>query len=211
MEKISVVFPEDIEKYVSLQCNDRREEFSCLSEIREIERFLKEAPAVALDVGSGIGRVSVFFFKYFKWTRTLFILADGDSGDKQLSGTRTGKSDFYNSLKATESYCQANGMENFKTFNLEESGWGKLPRKPDFVYSFKALGFHWAFNPFLEDVHSALRKKCCLIFELRAGNPGSFNWTEQQIGKINPNKYDIVGLFLEADRKAENFIVLEKR
>lgn len=211
MDKISVIFPENTEKYVDLQCNDKREEYYCLSEIREIERFMKNTPEVVLDVGSGIGRSSVLFFKYFKWEKTFFILADGNSGNVQLAGIRTGDSEFYNSIDATKSFCEANGIQNFKTFNLEKRGWDKLPQKPDLVYSFKALGFHWPINSFLEDVYSSLRKKCHLIFELRAGNTGSLNWTEQQIEKIDRDKYDIIGLFLESDRKAGNFIILEKK
>ena len=211
MDKISVVFPEDTKKYVALQCNGNIEDYTCLAEIGEIEKYLKRTPRVALDVGSGIGRASVFFFKYFKWLRTLFILADGDSGDVQLAGRRTGETDYYNSLKATDSYCRANGMQNFKTFNLEKNGWDNLSRKPDLVYSFKALGFHWPINLFLEGAYSALSQKCRLIFELRSGNPQSFEWTKKQIDAIDRNKYEIIGLFLEVDRKPGNFIILEKK
>ena len=211
MDKISVIFPEDTKKYVCLHSNDKKEDYSYLSGIGEIEKYLKKTPRVALDVGSGIGRASVFFFKYFKWTKTFFILADGDSGEVQLTGIRTGKSDFLNSLKATESYCRANGIVNFKTFNLEKNGWDKLPRKPDLVYSFKSLGFHWVFNSFLEDAYSALSKNCRLFFELRAGNPVSLAWTKKQIEDIDRAKYDIAELFLEANRKSGNFIVLEKK
>ena len=156
-------------------------------------------------------RASVFFFKALGWENTLFILADGDSGNVQFAGMRKGKAEFYNSLKATESYCQANGIQNFKTFNLEKLAWNKLPRKPDLVYSFKALGFHWPLNSFLEDAYPALAKKCRLIFELRAGNPVCLKWTQQQIAGIDRDKYDIAGLFLEADRKADNFIILERQ
>jgi len=72
------------------------------------------------------------------------------------------------------------------------------------------LGFHWAFNPFLEEAYPALRRKCRLVFDLRAGNPGSLNWTDEQIGKIDPDKYKVIGLSLKANRKKGNFIVLEK-
>lgn len=211
MDKISVVFPEDTKKYVALQCNGNIEDYTCLAEIGEIEKYLKRTPRVALDVGSGIGRASVFFFKYFKWSKSHFILADGNSGDVQLAGRRTGETDYYNSLKATDSYCRANGMQNFKTFNLEKNGWDNLSRKPDLVYSFKALGFHWPINSFLRDVYSLLSKNCRLFFELRAGNPASLEWTKKQIGEIEHIKYEIADLFLEADRKSGNFIILEKK
>lgn len=210
MDKVNVIFPEDTKKYVGLHCNNKIKQFSLLCELKDIEKYLRRTPRVALDVGAGLGRASVFFFKALNWKKTLFILADGDSGEMQFAGMSEGKAEFYNSLKATESYCQANGMQDFKTFNIEKLAWGKLPREPDLVYSFLALGFHWPINSFLEDVYPALSKKCRLIFELRAGNAVALKWAVQQIENIDRNKYDIIGRFLKADRKAENFIILEK-
>lgn len=211
MNDISVVFPKNTEKYVGLQCNNNKKEFSSLYGIEKIEEFLKKTPRVALDVGSGLGRVSVFFFKFLEWNETLFILADGDSGDKQFAGMRKGKADFYNSFTATESFCRANGMTNFKTFNLEKSTWNKLPNKPDLVYSFRALGMHWPINSFLEDVYPMLRKKCRLIFELRGTDEAALTWTKQQIAKINHSKYGIINIFLTPGKKIDNFIILERK
>ena len=211
MDKMSVIFPEETKKYIELQSNNRLEEYSYLPEIDGIEKYLKDInPSVAVDVGSGIGRASVFFFKYFNWIDTLFILADGDSGDKQLSGIREGKTDFYNSLEATEAFCRANGMSNFRTLNLEKSKWRELDCKPDLIYSFKALGFHWPVNSFLEEIYPLLNDKCLLIFDLRAGDVNSLDWTNQQIKRIDRGKYDIIELSLMAHRKKGNFIVLEK-
>jgi len=211
MNQISVIFPKVTKPYVEFQSNNRFEEYSYLPEIEGIEGYLKDMnPKIALDVGSGIGRASVFFFKYYNWADTLFILADGNSGNKQLSGMRTGKADFYNSLEVTEAFCRANGMSKFRVFNLEESRWEDLDCMPDLIYSFKALGFHWAFNPFLEEAYSILGKKCRLIFDLRAGDSRALNWTREQIGKVDPNKYKVIALSLEIDRKKGNFIILEK-
>jgi len=182
-----------------------------LPELEGIEKYLKDMnPRVALDVGSGIGRASVFFFKYYNWEDTLFILADGDSGERQLSGIRKGESDFYNSLEATEIYCQVNGMSKFMTFNLEKFRWGELPYKPDLVYSFKALGFHWPINSFLEKMYPILDEKCRLIFDLRAGSVKALDWANQQIKRTDWGKYDLTELSLRPDRKKGNFMVLEK-
>lgn len=212
MNYVEITFPKETKKYIELQSNNRLEEYSYLPEIDGVEKYLKDmSPKVAVDVGSGIGRASVFFFKYFNWTDTLFILADGDSGEKQLSGIRTGEIDFYNSLKATESYCRANGMSNLRTFNLEKLGWEELGYNPDLVYSFRALGFHWPINSFLEEIYSLLKNKCLLIFDLRAGNVKALDWTNQQIKRIDWGKYELTELSLRPDRKKGNFIILEKR
>lgn len=211
MNYVEITLPKEAQKYVRLQRNDEQEGFLYLAEIEGIEKYLKNLnPKVVLDVGSGIGQASVFFFKYFNWTDSLFVLADGDSGEKQLSGMRTGKADFYNSLRVTESFCKENGISNFRTFNLEKFGWKELGCKPDLVYSFLALGFHWSINPFLEEIHSLLNDKCLLIFELR-GRIIAKDWINQQIKGIDCKKYQIKELFYEPEKKKGNFIVLEKK
>jgi len=210
MYRIEVVLPKDVEKYIGLQCNDEKEIFSKLPEIEKIRPYLKSlAPKVALDVGSGIGRASIYFFKHFHWINTRFILADGDSGETQLSGIRTGKFEFYNSLDATHSFCKANGLHNFETFNLEKHKWAELSYCPDLVYSFMALGFHWFVNSFLDDVYSFLKDGCLLIFGLRGGEKAR-DWITQQICGINDREYRVIEILFEPKKKRGGFMVLEK-
>ena len=210
MYRIEVVFPEDVEKYIGLQCNDEKEVFSKLPEIEKIRSYLKNlAPKVALDVGSGIGRTSIYFFKHFHWINTRFILADGDSGETQLSGIRTGKFEFYNSLDATHSFCRANGLHNFETFNLEKYKWTELSHCPDLVYSFMALGFHWPVNSFLDDIYPVLKDGCLLIFGLRGGEKAR-DWIERQMGEINQKEYRVIEISFEPKKKRGGFMVLEK-
>lgn len=209
--KIKVNFPEEIQKYIDLQCNDKKEDFLLLSEIKGIEGYLKDLnPKAILDVGSGIGRASVFFFKYFNWKDTLFVLADGDSGDKQLSGMRTEGLDFYNSLEATKVFCKSNGMQNIEIFNIEKHKWNELNHRPDLVYSFLALGFHWPINSFLEDIYPFLEDDCLLVFGLRGGVKAK-DWINQQIEKIDYNKYQIIEFYSESEKKKGDFVVLRKK
>ena len=147
-------------------------------------------------------------FKQFCWIRTRFILADGNSGKKQLNGIRTGEADFYNSLSATKLFCQANGMRNFEVFNLEKYKWTDLDHRPDLVYSFKALGFHWPINSFLFDIHSQLEDNCLLIFGLRGGTR-SMGWINGQMGEIDQKKYRIIEALI-SPRKSIGSIVMEK-
>jgi len=209
--EIEVSFPEKVQKYIDLQCNNKKNDFLQLSEIKGIEKYLKDLnPKIALDMGSGIGRASVFFFKYFNWKNTLFILADGDSGDKQLSGMRAEGPDFYNSLNATELFCKSNGMENIETFNIEKCKWEDLSYRPDLVYSFLALGFHWPINSFLEDIYPFLKNNCLLIFGLRGGTKAK-DWISQQIEKIDSSKYQIIEFYSESEMKRGDFMVLKKK
>jgi len=210
-KEIKIVFPESVKKYMRLQCNDEIRLYNHLIEIEKIEKYLKDLkPKIALDMGSGIGRASVFFFKYFNWTDTLFIEADGNSGEIQLSGIRNGEKEFYNSLKATELFCRANEIENLKLFNLEKHTWKELDCKPDLVYSFAALGFHWSFNQFLIDIYPFLESKCILIFGLR-GKTQIKSWIDNQVKNINFDEYRIIEFFFDAKNKKGGFIILEKK
>ena len=210
MYRIEVTFPREAEEYIGLQCNNEKEVFSKLPEIEEIRLYLRDLnPNVVLDVGSGIGRASVYFFKHFRWTDTRFILADGDSGKTQLSGIRTGEGEYYNSLDATRAFCEANGLYNFETFNLGKHKWGELNCRPDLAYSFMALGFHWPVNSFLDDVHDSLEDKCLLIFGLRGGERAR-GWIGQQIREINRKEYRVVEISFEPKKKRGGFMVLEK-
>ena len=211
LNRIEVVFPNDVEEYIGVQCNDRRNEFSMMPEIKIIKHHLVGlSPKVALDVGAGIGRASVFFFKQFGWINTRFILADGDSGKKQLHGMRTGKADFYNSLSATKSFCRANGMLNFEVFNLEKYKWAELNYRPDLVYSFKALGFHWPINSFLDDIHPKLEDNCLLIFGLRGEAKAiKRHWVRRQIEMIDRKKYRVIDTVADL-KKSIGYVALER-
>ena len=108
--------------------------FTDLREIDAINPYLQEMnPNCVLDIGSGLGRVSVYLFKRYGWEDTRFVLADGDSGNVQLANLRTGKKDFYNSMASTRIFCEANDMEDIELLNLEEQKLVKntLKRKCD--------------------------------------------------------------------------------
>jgi len=208
--KVEVTFPKEIKAYVELQCNNDESIFTHLPEIAGIEKYLWHLkPKVALDVGSGIGRASVFFSKYFDWKDTLFVLADGDSGLKQIFGMRDEAKEFYNSLEATDIFCRANGVAKYEPFNLEHGKWDELERKPDLVYSFLALGFHWPINSFLDEIYPQLAEHCLLIFGMR-GKKG-FAWVDQQIEKIDKEHYKVIEFFFTPEAKKGSFLVLEKR
>jgi len=210
-QKLNIVFPEDVKKYVKLQCNNKLRLFFNPPEFKRIKDFLKKLnPKVVLEMGSGIGRASVCLFKYFNWENTLFILADGDSGEKQLSGMRKWAREYYNSLDATESFCRANKLNNFRIFNLEKSTWKDLSCKPDLVYSFYALGFHWPINQFLIDIYPFLENKCNLIFGLR-GTSYAKKWVDNQVNNIDYDKYRIINNFFDPEDVESGSIILERK
>ena len=122
-------------------------------------------PAVCLELGAGIGRMSVYFRKRFDWKDTFFYLQDGDSGDVQYGGIRDhNKDEFYNSFEATRDFCLANGLENFQTVQLLSA----ITKPVNFCYSFAAIGFHWHIDLYLDQLSGVLAEGAHLLFELKA-------------------------------------------
>lgn len=163
---IDVIFPESTMKYVALQANSDTIIYRQPPYFSVVEEWVRGLnPAVCLELGAGIGRMSVYFRKKFGWQDTFFYLQDGDSGDVQYGGIRNhNDGEFYNSLTATREFCQANGLQHFQTVqSLPE-----VTRPVNFCYSFAAIGFHWHIDLYLDDLPQLLAKDARLLFELKA-------------------------------------------
>lgn len=167
---IDITFPESTLQYCSLQCNSARSDYTACPEVLLIADFLASIsrPKNCLDIGSGIGRVSVFLHKSYAWPGTKYWLLDGDSGTTQIAGMNyTPSQAFYNSMQATKDFCQANGLANFETINISAS-----PKMPnglfDLCYSCKAIGFHWPLKDYLDLLGSATAPNAHLFLELRS-------------------------------------------
>ena len=123
--KIDIKFPKNVKKYIDLQCNGSLFKYTELPELETIEGVLSGVtPKNVLEIGAGIGRASVYLFKYFNWEGVNFYLLDGNSGDIQVNGTNhsESKNSFYNSIDATKAFCKANNLNNLnlclKTWKL---------------------------------------------------------------------------------------------
>ncbi|MEK6222753.1 MAG: hypothetical protein N2D54_10960 [Chloroflexota bacterium] len=164
--QIEVVFPESVKPFVKMQAND---DFIIYRDPPYFpvvaERVRAYNPAVALELGAGVGRMSHYFFKKFGWLKTFFYLQDGDSGDEQYGGIRGSIEDeYYNSFQAATDFCQANGMTHFELIHQL----AKVTKPVDFVYSFAAIGFHWHINLYLDQLPPLLAEGAKLLFEIRA-------------------------------------------
>ena len=195
MKSIDIKFPDETKKYVDMQCNKVLEDYTQCPELIPILTFLdKFRPQNILEIGSGLGRISVFLLKYFNWIDTNFFLLDGDSGDKQVAGMNWKlENKYYNSLGATKLFCEANQMKNFTIINAEKAY--SLPRNTfDLCYSCKAIGFHWPINDYLDIISSSIKTGAYLFFELRSMRKDHYHnldrhtrackFTQMQLDKI---------------------------
>jgi hypothetical protein len=163
---IEIVFPYVTKMYVVMQHNNDpiiNRQPPYFSVVEEWVRGLN--PGVCLELGAGIGRMSVYFFKRFGWNKTFFYLQDGDSGEIQYGGIRDhNRGEFYNSFEATRSFCEANGLDKFETIKPLSA----VERPVDFCYSFAAIGFHWHIDLYLDQLPKVLAEGAYLMFELKA-------------------------------------------
>ncbi|MEE8059236.1 MAG: hypothetical protein V3T17_15575 [Pseudomonadales bacterium] len=164
--EVDVVIPENVKAYVKLQANNDFHIYRTPPYFSSVENFVSElSPKYCLELGAGVGRMSVYFFKRFIWKDTFFYLQDGDSGTIQYGGIRqSNQGEYYNSFSATEEFCQSNGLDKIRVL----SDFGGIKDKIDFCYSFAAIGFHWHINLYLDRLVSNLVDNAKLLFEVRA-------------------------------------------
>lgn len=209
---MKLVFPDNVKKYIKLQCNDVMSKYTDFPELVNIEKELRPLrPKNVLEIGAGIGRASVFLAKYFGWEETDFYLLDGDSGDEQVNGVNyESKDSFYNSIAATKEFCSANGLKVY-TLNAEKGDWKALGVKYDLVYSFLAIGFHWPISIYLDEIYNMLEKDTLLIFGVRSSAKKFDKFMDTQIKAINKDKYEIVKLKREPKGARSSVLLLRKK
>jgi len=168
---VNIIFPKSSVKYVNLQCNSALDDYRKCPELASVLDLLSTIkPKRVLELGAGLGRISVFLKNYFNWDDTEFYLLDGDSGEKQIAGIHwKTKKDFYNSITATRNFCLNNNVKSEKLFLVNAESPTKFGKKKfDLCYSFKAFGFHWPIETYLDIFSANFEKDAYLVFELRS-------------------------------------------
>jgi SAM-dependent methyltransferase len=203
-----IVLPAICLKYAELQCNNDLAAYENCPELESVKDILKkQKPKNVLEIGAGLGRVSVFLNNWLNWKTTNFYLLDGNSGNTQIAGMHeTLRKDYYNSIEATKVFCTINGIKEDHLFLIDaEKSWkATLDVKFDLCYSFKSMGFHWPITPYLVDLYQFMNPGAYLIFEMRSAVREWYNtdvrWNrakrfiKRQVDSINKEQYKIVTL-----------------
>lgn len=210
--KMNIIFPENVKKYTDLQCNDALFKYTDFPELKNIEDRLKTLePNNVLEIGAGIGRASVYLFKYFNWINTNFYLLDGNSGDKQINGVNyESKDSFYNSIDAAKEFCESNGLFKVWFLNAEKEDWKEVNVKFDLCYSFLAIGFHWPVGLYLNAIYDLLVDNALLIFGIRPVAEKFDKFMNSQIKDIGVDKYKIVEIKREKRGSRSSIMILRK-
>lgn len=205
-------FPKITKKYAIIQCNS---EETYLSNDGVVDKILLHCPtpAMILELGCGLGRGSVLVNQRLKHLPKFYLL-DGDTNlQGQVAGlNRNSSKDFYNSLDATRSFCEANGLSDFVLLDVEKDWRRDLP-KFDLVFSLKSIGFHWPLSLYLRLVYSYLLDGAILAFEMRLTTRKNLallewiKWNFEQVESVPLDLYKIIS----CDFGDDPLLVLEKR
>lgn len=210
LKKSDIVFPDGVDKYIKLQEQGNFYVYYNDPTLFKMNEFIVEKDySNILDIGCGIGRASVYFFKLNGYLKdSVFYLLDGNSGEKTFSFLRHNrKNDFYNNISITKRYCSSNGLKSV-FINIEED---VIPDvKFDLVYSTHAIGFHWNLSLYLGELIDKLNHGAVLLFTIRAGkNKSEIKWNKKQINYVNSiDNYEIVSI-VDMENKGEKILVLK--
>ena len=136
-----------------------------------VEPFFRDIQdASVLDLGCGLGRMSVFLNKMIQNPSIHYILADGDCGDNigKIKNGWNPKSVFYNKLDLTQLFCEENGLDNFSILDLKD-GLSEF-KNINIVFSFFAVGFHYPIEKYIDNLLMSASKDCIFIFGTRIGH-----------------------------------------
>jgi len=193
------VFPEGALKYVDLHCNMDVLQYHNPPEVEVVKKYFEtSSPKNVLELGCGLGRSSVGFYKRFPlWKQTHFYLLDGNSGDKQICNVNYESQSFYNDLKLTKEFCLLNGIpaEQIHILDAEKlEVFSSIPNiEFDFVYSFLSIGFHWPITMYLKKLLPHLHSGSILCFGIRPKKSDAFRrFNDYQINRISKDVFDIL-------------------
>lgn len=143
----------------------------CWGEYEALEPFLDRlgTPSRVLDLGPGLGRSTIFFKKIRGWETVPFHLYEG-SGETTNYTKAGGRFDdsFCGNISALEHTLSYNEIVDFQIFDAPAMGSSLegLPGEYDFIYSFFAIGFHWAIEHFIDEILAAMTDRALGAFTL---------------------------------------------
>lgn len=145
-------------------------------EYRLFKNFI-ENPKNILDLGCGLGRMSIYLNTRLRNPSAHFILADASHVSEEiLYGFNKGES-YYNDLDLTASFARENGLTNFETFDIRVKDLKALSNI-DLVMSFLAVGFHSKIEDYMDDLLQITTSDCTMVFGVRKGKYSKTSFKE---------------------------------
>ena len=146
---------------------------ACWGEFQVLEPILRAQarPNKILEIGPGMGRSVVFFKRVLGWEDVEFHLYEGDGTTTryELLGPKDDRA-FCGSIPCLRRVLDYNGISNCRILDACELGCdiSRLPGPYDVIYSFYAIGYHWALEHFLDEILGVMHDGSLAIFTVPA-------------------------------------------
>jgi hypothetical protein len=174
------------------------------SEYEIIKDFIK-SPKQVLDLGCGLGRMSVFINSQLQDSSIHYILADSTEV-KGKPSYGWNKGGFYNDLSLTRDFAIEHGLKNFEILDICKEGITTL-KNIDLVVSFLAAGFHFPIEDYINDLLKISVREVTMIFGVRRGRYIKSSFSSYfRSTKLFPNFVK-----LGNKRTKEDILILEER
>lgn len=175
------------------------------SEYELFKDFVK-SPLNILDLGCGLGRMSIYLHAKLQNPSTCYTLADTSYYSTDIKTGWNPKDSYYNDLSLTEKFARNHGLTNFKTFDIRHSKLTTL-ENIDLVMSFLSVGFHNKIESYMDDLLKITTKNCVMIFGVRRNRYSEDSFKEQfKETFLFENKFIVAG-----KRTKEDVLVLRGR
>lgn len=158
---------------------------TCWGEYEALIPYLSKisTPNKVLEMGAGFGRSAVFFKKMLDWKDTELHLYEGEGakGKYPMLGKKSDYS-FRSNISVLRQILDFNNITNYKIIEPQtvEFKLSKLPGPYDIIYSFYAVGFHWALEHFFDDIFELMHEKTLVFLTI----PDEFDEFEK-LKKVN--------------------------
>ena len=192
-------------KYMHEQIWEAKEDLDIYHNLAQIEfsNFYKfiGTPKNVLEVGSGLGRGTIYLNHLLKDDTVSYTLADRTGYTKNTGAFNPKEDEYYNDLELTKEFCKLNDVKNVEVFDTELNDWNGL-KKFDLIFSLCSFGMHVKIERYMQRLLSVSKKSTTMIFGVRHGS-----YTCQSFA----NEFDDVLYFVDNSGKnltRENWLIL---
>lgn len=175
----------------------------CISEYNLFKDYIK-SPTTVLELGCGLGRMSIFLNSELKNEDIHYILADSTFDNNSPEYGWKANKGYYNDLELTRKFSERHGLTNFEVIDLEKDNFDKF-KEVDLVMSFLSVGFHYPVEDYVDNIMKISSNNCICIFGVRR-NKYSEKYFEDYFNdiKLIENKFCFNG-----KRIKEDILILE--
>jgi hypothetical protein len=170
LPKFTYKYNDKFLKYMHEQIWEAKEDLEVYHNLAQIEfenfhKFIG-SPRKVLEVGSGLGRGTIYLNHILNDDSVSYTLADRTGYTKNTGAFNPKNDEYYNDLELTKEFCELNDVKNVEVFNTELDDWMKLG-KFDLIFSLCSLGMHVKIERYMSRLLSVSKKSTTMIFGVR--------------------------------------------